>query len=142
MVVRILMLVLCIVTLAVPVARAESEEAALLRLVQERAEARQGLGPSQDLAAVPQAPPAPPADPATAVDKEVITGWACVATGAAGTTLAMIGGSENMINVIAGGIVPTANPIILYASIAGVIFTSFCTLGESLAPLYIHYFMQ
>ena len=87
------------------------------------------------LAAPPRAwaqePPGPP--------KEVMEAWGCVLFGAAGTAGAVAANPENLINVLAGGVVPTANPSILYIGLAGVVFTTFCTLGMQLTPLYLHY---
>lgn len=74
--------------------------------------------------------------------KEVVTAWGCVIFGAAGTAGAVAANSENLINVLAGGVVAPANPAILYIGLAGVVFTTFCTLGMQLTPLYLHYFQD
>ncbi|HYH38755.1 MAG TPA: hypothetical protein VD860_11085 [Azospirillum sp.] len=74
--------------------------------------------------------------------KEVVTAWGCVLFGTAGTAGAVAANSENLINVLAGGIVAPANPAILYIGLAGVVFTTFCTMGMQLTPLYLHYFHE
>lgn len=82
----------------------------------------------------------PPKLPPQAVPQEVTAAWACVLMGTAGTTAAVASNSVNLLNVVAGGIVTPANPAVLYLGLAGVVFTSFCTLGQQLAPLYVYYF--
>ncbi|WP_431857533.1 hypothetical protein [Azospirillum sp.] len=82
--------------------------------------------------ALAQEPPGPP--------KEVVAAWGCVLFGSAGTAGAVAANSENLINVLAGGVVAPANPAILYIGLAGVVFTTFCTLGMQLTPLYLHYY--
>lgn len=63
----------------------------------------------------------------------------CLVTGSAGTTAALFAGGENLVNVIAGGVVSAANPVVLYVGLFGVVFASFCAVGQALTPLYIHY---
>jgi len=82
----------------------------------------------------------PPKLPPQAVPQEVKAAWGCVISGTAATVAAMAGNAENLINVVAGGIVTPANPAVLYLGLAGVVFTSFCTLGQQLTPLYLYYF--
>lgn len=63
----------------------------------------------------------------------------CLVTGSAGTTAALFAGGENLVNVIAGGVVSAANPVVLYVGLFGVVFASFCAVGQALTPLYIQY---
>jgi hypothetical protein len=59
-----------------------------------------------------------------------------------GGTLASIGaamiGAENIVNLIAGGIVPAATPVALYASLFGVVFATFCAVGQSMTPALLY----
>lgn len=80
-----------------------------------------------------------PLGPPKEVPKEVVAAWGCILFGTAGTAGAVAANSENLINVLAGGVVAPANPAILYIGLAGVVFTTFCTLGMQLTPLYLHY---
>jgi hypothetical protein len=85
-------------------------------------------------------PMIPPKPTAPKVPDTVVSAWGCVLAGSAGTAAAMLANSENLLNVVAGGIVSPANPAVLYIGLAGVVFTSFCSLGQSLTPLYLYYF--
>lgn len=82
----------------------------------------------------------PPKQAPQAIPQEVIGAWSCVALGSAGTAFAMVANSENLLNLVAGGVVTPANPTVLYLGLAGVVFTTFCTLGQQLSPLYTYYF--
>lgn len=66
----------------------------------------------------------------------------CLVSGTGGTVAAMIAGGENLVNVIAGGVVSASNPVVLYTGIFGVVFASFCAIGQALTPLYIQYFTE
>lgn len=85
-------------------------------------------------------PLVPPKLPPQAVPQEVTAAWGCVLMGTAGTVAALTANSVNLLNVVAGGVVTPANPAVLYLGLAGVVFTSFCTLGQQLTPLYVYYF--
>lgn len=71
--------------------------------------------------------------------ENVKTAWGCVIGGTVGTGVAMAANAENLINVIAGGIVAPASPAVLAIGLAGVVFGTFCTLGQAMTPLYLHY---
>lgn len=58
----------------------------------------------------------------------------CVLGGTVGTAAAVLIGGPNIINLIAGGIVPAATPGALYAALAGVVFASFCAVGQGMTP--------
>ena len=66
----------------------------------------------------------------------------CLVSGTGGTIAAMIAGGENLVNVIAGGVVSASNPVVLYTGLFGVVFASFCAIGQALTPLYIQYFTE
>lgn len=84
----------------------------------------------------PQTPTAPAAKPGGDSDFNGAVG--CVVTGTLGTTVAALGGGLNTINLIGGGIVGAINPVTFYVSLVGVVFISFCQLGQALTPLYLH----
>ncbi|HYD68720.1 hypothetical protein [Azospirillum sp.] len=73
---------------------------------------------------------------------DVRSGWGCLIGGTVGTGIAMAANAENLINVIAGGIVAPASPAVLAIGLAGVVFGTFCTLGQAVTPLYVHYFVN
>lgn len=87
--------------------------------------------------ASPMIPPKPSVEK---TPENVVAAWGCVLAGSVGTAAAMAANSENLLNVVAGGIVAPANPAVLYIGLAGVVFTTFCSLGQSLTPLYLYYF--
>ena len=66
----------------------------------------------------------------------------CLISGSTGTVVALLAGGENLVNIIAGGIVAPANPMVLYVGLVGVVFTSFCAVGQALTPLYLQYFEE
>ncbi|HYH20139.1 MAG TPA: hypothetical protein VD995_16125 [Azospirillum sp.] len=72
--------------------------------------------------------------------ENVKTAWGCVIGGTVGTGVTLAAGAENLINVIAGGLVAPASPAVLAIGLAGVVFGTFCTLGQAVTPLYVHYF--
>ena len=84
----------------------------------------------------PQAVTAPPA-PAES-DRDFHGSVGCVVAGTVGTTIAGLGGGLNTVNLIGGGIVSAINPVTFYVSLMGVVFVSFCQLGQALAPLYVY----
>lgn len=81
--------------------------------------------------------------PATAgehqMPEEVKQSIGCVVTGTAGVAAAVAAGGENLINIIAGGIVVPQNRAVLYIGLAGVVFASFCAVGQALTPIYLYY---
>jgi hypothetical protein len=58
----------------------------------------------------------------------------CIVGGVTGTGLSVGAGGLNVINLIAGGIVPASNPIAAYLALGGVVFASFCAVGQALTP--------
>ena len=52
--------------------------------------------------------------------------------------LAALGfGWQNVTNLISGGVVPAAGPGAVALGLFGVVFTSFCAIGQALTPLYL-----
>lgn len=85
--------------------------------------------------ASPMVPPkAPPHTP-----DDVRQAWACVAGGSVGTAAAVAAGAENLVNVVAGGVVAPSNRAVMIVGLTGVVFTTFCTLGQQLLPLVEYY---
>ena len=62
----------------------------------------------------------------------------CLIGGVAGTAGALLIGGENIINLIAGGMVIPASPAALYASMFGVVFASFCAVGQAMTPAIVY----
>lgn len=58
----------------------------------------------------------------------------CIVGGTVGTVAAVAIAGPNIINMIAGGIVPAATPGAFYAGLAGVVFASFCAVGQAATP--------
>jgi len=77
--------------------------------------------------------------PEVGMDDSVKQSAGCLLGGAVGTSMALYAGAENLVNVIAGGVVASANPMVLYTGVFGVVFASFCAIGQALTPLYLHY---
>lgn len=82
------------------------------------------------------AQPAPAADPEPSM--EVMKSFGCLATGTGGTLAAIGFGPENLVNLVSGGIVTPANSAVLAIGVVGVVFASFCTVGESLTPSVLY----
>ncbi|MGE4221164.1 MAG: hypothetical protein AB7G39_17095, partial [Alphaproteobacteria bacterium] len=61
----------------------------------------------------------------------------CIVGGTVGTTASLYIGAANIINLIAGGGAPPASPAALYAAVAGVVFATFCAVGQSVTPLVV-----
>lgn len=58
----------------------------------------------------------------------------CIVGGTAGTALSMTAGGMNVVNLIAGGLVPAASPVAMFVAVGGVVFASFCSVGQALTP--------
>lgn len=85
------------------------------------------------LIAPPGEPPAGPDGMSFATAQSV----ACLATGGAATAAALAFGWQNVTNLISGGVVPAAGPGAVALGLFGVVFTSFCAIGQALTPLYL-----
>lgn len=69
----------------------------------------------------------------------------CIIGGVTGTTLSVGAGGLNVVNLIAGGLVPAASPVAAYLALGGVVFASFCAVGQALTPAVMAsygYFMR
>lgn len=90
----------------------------------------------------PQAPQSGNDSPAAAaesgLDPSVAQSIGCVIAGTIGTTVALSAGGENVVNIVAGGLVAPINQIALYTAIVGVVFGTFCSVGQAVTPLYLH----
>ena len=75
--------------------------------------------------------------PKPPMSEQVMASYGCFFTGAAGTAGAVTFGAENLANLIAGGIVAPANVAILTIGVLGVVFASFCTVGQALTPMAV-----
>jgi hypothetical protein len=85
-------------------------------------------------------PYGPGADGApVAGDDTVRQSMGCLIGGTTATAIALMAGGRNVMNVIAGGGLVPANPVVLYVGLVGVVFASFCAIGQALTPLYLHY---
>ena len=71
-------------------------------------------------------------------DAAVAQAIGCVIVGTTATTLALAAGSENVVNIISGGLVTPTNQVALYTAMVGVVFGTFCAVGQALTPLYMH----
>lgn len=67
-----------------------------------------------------------------------INSLGCVVGGSVGMGAALAIGGINISNLIAGGLVPAASPAALYASLFGVVFATFCAVGQAVTPVAIY----
>lgn len=77
--------------------------------------------------------------PEHAMPEEVKQSIGCLLTGTVGVIGAAAAGGENLINIIAGGVVVPQNRAVLYIGLAGVVFASFCAVGQALTPVWLYY---
>ena len=61
----------------------------------------------------------------------------CLITGSAATLAALGLGWENVTNLTSGGVVAGAGPGAAALGLFGVVFLSFCTIGQALTPVYM-----
>ena len=66
----------------------------------------------------------------------------CIVGGTLGTVGAFLIGGENIINLIAGGLVPVSSPAALYAAMGGVVFASFCAVGQAMTPMAVYLYRR
>ena len=67
----------------------------------------------------------------------VVQALGCLIAGTVGTGIAGLAGINNVVNVMAGGQVIASSNLALYTAVAGVIFGTFCAVGQALTPLYL-----
>lgn len=92
--------------------------------------------PQASIAPAPVTPSViPPEEP---IDPNVAQSVGCVAVGLTGTSIAMLAGGENVVNILSGGLVVPVNQIALYTAIIGVVFGTFCAVGQAVTPLYLY----
>lgn len=65
---------------------------------------------------------------------DVRASYACALVGGGASALTFAMGAENLVNVVAGGVVAPASPGILILGVTGVVFATFCTVGQALTP--------
>lgn len=58
----------------------------------------------------------------------------CILGGTTGTALSIGAGGMNVVNLIAGGLVPATSPVAMWVALGGVVFASFCSVGQALTP--------
>ncbi len=71
------------------------------------------------------------------IDPAVAQAMGCLIAGVAGTGLSLASGLENVVNIVAGGTVVPVNQLALYTAVAGVVFGTFCAVGQAVTPLYL-----
>ena len=79
----------------------------------------------------------PTADGYDGPDPAVAASYGCLIAGAAGTGVTLAVGSENVVNVVAGGLVVPASQAALTVAVIAVVFGSFCSVGQALTPIYL-----
>lgn len=72
------------------------------------------------------------------VDSAVAQSIGCVLAGTTGTSVALLAGGENVVHIISGGFVLPVNQIALYTALVGVVFGTFCAVGQAVTPLYLY----
>jgi hypothetical protein len=138
--------------------RCGTATAALLAVAAQPAVAADDLWRHLSIAPAPAVAAAPPSDapgvlvpaaiqlPASADDEPAWDDWtsfrtaqsvACLATGGVATVAALGFGWQNVTNLISGGVVPAAGPGAVALGLFGVVFASFCAIGQALTPLYL-----
>lgn len=75
---------------------------------------------------------------ADAMSQEVKASFGCLILGSLATTTTAIIGPENLVQVLAGGVVTPANSAVLAVSVVGMVFSSFCSIGHFLTPATIY----
>lgn len=81
---------------------------------------------------------ATPAATSEPLPDDVKNGLGCFLAGTGATATTVAAGSENIINVIAGGVVPVTSGAVLVVGVLGVVFASFCTIGQILTPALVY----
>ena len=79
----------------------------------------------------------PTADGYDGPDPAVAASYGCLIAGAAGTGVTLAAGSENVVNIVAGGLVVPASQTALTVALIAVVFGSFCSVGQALTPIYL-----
>ncbi len=86
--------------------------------------------------AVAQAAAAPDEGPSD----DLKSAYACLVGGSVALAASFAVGGENLTNLIAGGVVVPQNQTVLYIALVGVVFAAFCSVSQSLLPIYTYHF--
>jgi hypothetical protein len=76
--------------------------------------------------------------PGEPVNPAVAYAVGCLIAGTVGTSITAVAGTKNVVNIIAGGQVVPTSQLALYTAVIGVVFGTFCAVGQALTPLYLH----
>lgn len=79
------------------------------------------------------------ADAEPGVSDDLKSAYACLLGGSVALAASFAVGGENLTNLIAGGVVVPQNQTVLYLALVGVVFAAFCSISESLLPIYTHH---
>jgi hypothetical protein len=71
--------------------------------------------------------------------EDLRSAYACLIGGSTALAASIAVGGENLTNLIAGGVVVPQNQAVLYIALVGVVFAAFCSISQSLLPIYAHY---
>jgi hypothetical protein len=71
-----------------------------------------------------------------------VQGFGCLATGGTTTVLTVLGGTQELVLVFAGGSLPPTTSIGLALAVTGTIFASFCAVGALAAPAVVRMWHQ
>ncbi len=72
------------------------------------------------------------------IDPALAASYGCLIAGTLGTSMAIAVGSENVVNIVAGGLVAPASEAALTVAVVAVVFGSFCAVGQALTPIYLN----
>lgn len=78
--------------------------------------------------------------PSEAFTEQTREGIACLVTGTVATGLAVVAGWQNVTNLMSGGIVNATTPAAVGLALFGVVFGSFCAIGQALTPVFVNVF--
>jgi len=78
-------------------------------------------------------------DPREGLSDDVKSAYACLIGGSTALGASLMLGGQNLTNLIAGGVVAPQNPTVLYIALVGVVFAAFCSISESLLPIYTYH---
>ncbi len=70
--------------------------------------------------------------------ENVKEGFGCFIAGSLATAITAAIGAENLVNVVAGGVVAPASTAVLAFGVVGVVFSSFCVIGQVLTPTTVY----
>ncbi|CAK0747976.1 membrane hypothetical protein [Gammaproteobacteria bacterium] len=82
--------------------------------------------------------PDSPGAGAEVMSPEVKASFGCMLLGTTATVATAMIGAENLVNLVAGGAVAPSNSAVLVIGVVGVVFSSFCTIGQVLTPSVLY----